>query len=546
VAFKSAVGKKTTISTPAAGAIKTPSLVTSTIGASLSKKSSNNTQAVEKTESAPPAEIVAVVDFNRIHSTAGNLKTSTTPYGSYYDALDSIHSIMSEDVTYAVTKALENDTSGEWKSLKSTTDADAADAVDFIEDLTRLLDSIEQAEKSLDFGRTGDQEIQQAAVDYLKSKIKIYDKKAEERGFDLVNIIGESATTNTNADSLREVLERLRKTLTKETSPFCKTIIDGLSQKISNDLNARTGNEHAKAFKLFDATGANTGNLFYCSEVLSHVMLMSSGIARVKNDAISSRISFNASDLASIFNGAMPGNPLPFRRSLSSGNLGSNLVTLSLIQYDGVDGGTVIPVQAEDSPKQPGYKSGPNALIRSPLRNGNFNFDSFDAFVSQFEKNRLELESYLELLLGYLDTENELTPSGILRTIIKNFVAGLNIVSSNVSAAYELLAISLASQEIPGSENITSSLGEDYGIENIRQEVLRSVATLKRIRLESGVTSNQGDDSQYPTTLSTSKSSEGESLSGTITTITTQVENKSPVIVIRDIERLASASPGQV
>lgn len=547
MAFKSAVGKKTTISIPAAGAIKVSSPATSAIGTSLSKKSSNNIQAVEKTEAAPPAEIIAVVDFNRIHSTAGNSKTSTTPYGAYYDALDSIHSIMTEDVTYTVTKSLSNDPSGVWKSLKSTTDSDLTDAIDFIEDLTRLLDSIEQAEKSLDFGRVGDQDIQQAATDYLKSKIKLYDKKAEERSFDLVNIIGESANTNTNADSLREVLERLRKTLTKETSPFCKTVIDGLSQKNANDLNVRTGNDHAKAFKLFDSMSTGTGNLFFCSEILSHVMLMSSGIARVKNDQISARISFNSSDLASIFNGAMPGNPLPFRRSLSSGNLGSNLVTLSLIQYDGAEGNTVIPVQTEDSPKQSGYKSGPNALIRSPLRNGNFTFDNFDAFTAQFEKNRLELESYLELLLGYLDTENELTPSGILRTIIKNFVAGLNVVSSNVSAAYELLAVSFASQETPGSENIISDLGEDYGIENLRQEILRSAATLKLTRITSSVTSNQGDDSQYPTTLSTSKVSEGsETLLSDAIPTTTQIENKSPTIAVRDIERLASASPGQV
>ena len=70
MAFKAAIGK-TTISTPAAGTIKPLSSSTATVGMSLSKASKNNFAGVEKTESALPAEIVAFVDFNRVHATAG-------------------------------------------------------------------------------------------------------------------------------------------------------------------------------------------------------------------------------------------------------------------------------------------------------------------------------------------------------------------------------------------------------------------------------------------------------------------------------------------
>ena len=122
MAFKSAIGKTTTISTPAAGTIKPLSSSTATVGMSLSKASKNNFVGVEKTESALPAEIVALVDFNRVHATAGTLKDSVTPYGKYYDALDSIHSITTDDVSYAVSKALANDASGAWTSLKKKTD----------------------------------------------------------------------------------------------------------------------------------------------------------------------------------------------------------------------------------------------------------------------------------------------------------------------------------------------------------------------------------------------------------------------------------------
>ena len=216
MAFKAAIGKTTTISTPAAGTIKPLSSSTATVGMSLSKASKNNFAGVEKTESALPAEIVAFVDFNRVHATAGTSKDSVTPYGKYYDALDSVHSITTDDVSYVISKALANDASGAWASLKKKTDTDINDASDFVEDLSNFLDSLEQAERSLDFCRTADTEIQQAAVDFLSSKLKIYEKKAEDRTFDALNVIGQSTLSDTNADSLRKLLDNLKQTLTKE------------------------------------------------------------------------------------------------------------------------------------------------------------------------------------------------------------------------------------------------------------------------------------------------------------------------------------------
>ena len=275
-------------------------------------------------------------------------------------------------------------------------------------------------------------------------------------------------------------------------------------------------------------------------------LLISSGITKVKNDPINTRISFDENNISAIFDGASVASPLPFRKILSSGNLGSNSVTLSLIQFDGENGQTVIPVETEDSSKQFSYKSGPAALIRAPLRNGNYAFTSFDIFAKQFEKNRLELETYLELMLGYLDPKNKLVPSSVLRIIIENFVKGLNLAISSPSALFELHAFSLAAQYAfsVGNEAYLDSNGESAGVENLRQELLRTVTTLKYNRLVSGASTSQGEGgTQYPTTLSTSKTSDGESLSSTVTTTTTQVENKNPVVAERDTASFASPSP---
>jgi len=547
MAFKSAIGKTTTISTPAAGTIKPLSSSTAAVGMSLSKASKNNFSGLEKTESASPAEIIALVDFNRVHATAGTLKDSVTPYGKYYDALDSIHSITTDDVSYAVSKALANDASGAWTSLKKKTDADIIDSNDFVEDLSNFLDSLEQAERSLDICRTADTEIQQSAVDFLSPKLKIYEKKAEDRTFDALNVIGQSTLRNTNADSLRKLLDNLKETLTQENTIAYNSIIEGLSQKSENDLNSRTQDTNGKAFKLIDTLGQDiTGKLTGCSGLLSQIFLISSGITKVKNDPINTRISFDENNISAIFDGASVASPLPFRKILSSGNLGSNSVTLSLIQFDGENGQTVIPVETEDSSKQFSYKSGPAALIRAPLRNGNYAFTSFDNFAKQFEKNRLELETYLELMLGYLDPKNKLVPSSVLRIIIENFVKGLNLAISSPSALFELHAFSLAAQHVfsVGNEAYLDSNGESAGVENLRQELLRTVTTLKYNRLVSGASTSQGEGgSQYPTTLSTSKTSDGESLSSTATTTTTQVEYKNPVVAERDTASFASPSP---
>jgi hypothetical protein len=549
MAFKSAIGKTTTISTPAAGTIKPLSSSTATVGMSLSKASKNNFAGVEKTESALPAEIVALVDFNRVHATAGTLKDSVTPYGKYYDALDSIHSITTDDVSYAISKALANDASGAWTSLKKKTDADIIDSNDFVEDLSNFLDSLEQAERSLDICRAADTEIQQSAVDFLSPKLKIYEKKAEDRTFDALNVIGQSTLRNTNADSLRKLLDNLKETLTQENTIAYNSIIEGLSQKSENDLNSRTEDTNGKAFNLIDTLGQDiTGKLTGCSELLSQIFLISSGITKVKNDPINVRISFDENNISAIFEGASVASPLPFRKILSSGNLGSNSVTLSLIQFDGENGQTVIPVETEDSSKQFSYKSGPAALIRAPLRNGDYTFASFDSFAKQFEKNRLELETYLELMLGYLDPKNKLVPSSVLRTIIENFIKGLNLAISSPSAFFELHAFSLAAQHHSGfgdgNEAYLDSNNESAGVENLRQELLRTATTLKYNRLVSSVSTSQGEGgSQYPTTLSTYKTSDGESLASDAKATTTQVENKNPVVADRDFESFASPSP---
>lgn len=516
---KIAIGLGSKISTPASGTIKKSSA--STVGrlSLKSKASSSKTESTSRTESTPATEIVSLIDFIRTHEDPSHL----TQYGQYFAALNSIHSITTEDVKYVVDKSLENDPAGLWSGLKKSADNSIDDAQDFIEDLANLLDKIERAEISLDIGRSGDVDLQSAASEYLSPKLKKYEIRAGERTFE-AGAMYPIAFQWTGAETIQSLLTGIRQDLTLENFPkYKENIINTLAQKSDSDLNASAAGTHFR--KLAQVSNSSSGRLVAFATVLSQVMSLSSGIDRVKNDPIASKISFDESRLDAIFKGSNRGDRIPYVGKLNK-SIGSSVVSLSMLQLNSRDGKTVVPLALQD-PADETFTSGPSTMIRGALAQGDYSFSDFSDYCAQFEENRADIEKYMDLLLGRCDPENNLTPVEVFRIVIKYFVKALEEAESSLLSKYEITIFKHASK---------SSFA--------KQHVLRSAGRVKYLQLVGSVSSSPyGDESSYKTTLSTSRISIGESIKDDAEVSTTQTENKDPKRPTRIIERLASDSP---
>ena len=131
----STITSKSIVSIPPTPSSYDKTVVETAIASIIATQSVRNEKtidAIEKTESFPPAEILALVDYNRIYdiSAAGEIKKNS--YGSYYETLESVHSITNEDVAYIVQKCLENDVAGQWAALKNIADSDVIDSNNLI------------------------------------------------------------------------------------------------------------------------------------------------------------------------------------------------------------------------------------------------------------------------------------------------------------------------------------------------------------------------------------------------------------------------------
>lgn len=545
---KSAIGKGTRVSTPAMGTIKSATGTSAIAAASLrsTRHSSNETVGIEKDEESKPTEIVALVDFNRTYGPGG----FKTPYGNYYETLDAVHSITTDDVSYTVNKCIENDVGGQWSTLKTSLEASIADADDFVEDLAQIDEKLEQAIKSLDFIRSNDADLQQEGQNYLKSKLRDYETAASDRKIEIDSILAQPSTlqnpnpslpsesfssTGGNVTALKKLLtEKIRSRI--EIKPH-RTIFDIWGQgKETKDLNPaglEAGIDGGKCWTAF--SNSTSSALAQPIEILSSVLSVSTGIARVEQDAISQKLSFKRGNLVSAFEGTKsaglfsfsPADLVPYKKSV----VGSSLTALSLVQYKKSDGTWVIPVEVEDAPEQRDYKSGPTALIRESLLNGDYKFSDFDLFTSRFEEGRLDVEAYTEKILGLLDPTNGITPTEILRIILSNFNDALSAANSDESSKYQLLYTCLAGR----SGNKSAALNH---------QILRIAGRIKYYKIKSRAGTGTGEDATTTTTLVTSKvSKKSESLKSDAEATTTQTEDKSDVSAQRTISRIASASP---
>jgi len=529
--FKAVNKSKTLTSIPAKGTLVTSSKF---VGAALSvatKKSTDKTESFSLKENAGPTEILSFVDFNRVYERSGNNGPNLTPYGQYFKALQSIHSITTEDVTYVVSKSLENDTTGAWNSLKNNVDTSVADAQDFITDLTDLLNKIEQAERALDITRSDDPTMRSEAIEYLGSKVKKYQKNPENRIYNVTEIYAAlSLSGATGSKFLKALISTARNRITMEEDLNVAPIISSLAAP--NDLNAKSVGTF---WSDLDRPGSTSNTLITCANVLSQILSLSSGIPRVNNDAISGRISFDPRNLDSPFNGmslsaragkTSQGDKVPFTRKLER-DIGPNFITLSMLQKNAGDGKVIVPLEMEDDPKGK-YQSGVSKMIREALLVGDYSFTELSAFSDQFEQSRKDLETYVELLIGQCDPNNKLTPDEVLRTIISYFVKALEVCEYNKLAGYELVLVKKSNKD-----------------SSLKQALLQSAGRTKYFQLTSNVSTNSGgEDSGYDTSLSTSKvSNNSESLKDDASATTTQIENKSPKKPVRVIERIASDSP---
>lgn len=554
MAFKTGVGKKTTISKPAAGTLKSISSATSKVGVLASKQSKSESDSIDRLDNASPAEIVAISDFNRIYASGATLgKAGKTPYGLYYDALKSLHSISTEDVKYVVDKALSSDVAAQWEVLRASVEGDQANAIDLVNDLAQFLDSVERAESSLDFGRVIDERTTTFARDYLTNKLKTYEKKPENRNFDPKNILGDDFENDRNSEILKKMIGILREALTFESETSYNDFIAGVSQKRENDLNAPDGNF---AWEYIDGLPDSTSDrMAACAELISHVLSVSAGITKVQNDPISEKISFKPSRLTSIFEGTeskvIPGKmigpaPVPFRKTLDKVGPPSSTVSLSLLQFDGRDGKPVIPVEVDDPPRGSEYRSGPTALIRNPILDGEFKFSDLQKFSDKFDESRGDIESYLNLMIGQTDPANNLTPVEVLRIIIKNFADGLDYSAKSFDSMLQLLAMKFSTGGITFG-------GRDSASAHPRQHILRSAARIKFYQLKSvDITSTDSDEGSFNQTLSTTRTSkDSSSLKSNADVTTSQITSLSVGSTVpgrialgkRVIARLAGDSP---
>ena len=538
MSIKSAIGKGTAISHPAAGSMKSAqsSITTGVVGLQLSKSSADNI-GIEKVEESKPAEIIALADFNRVYESGAFL----TPYGKYYQALNVVQSITTDDVSYVVSKAIEKDSSKKWSSLSENLDIAISDADDFIDDLANINEKIEKAMISFDFARSDDNDLQQAGQDYLTSKLKTYETTPESRKYNLDSILVQKSSnrfldpgsssksfssTGGNSSAIKQILNDIVKNKISE-KPHKEIFEFWGQEKEEKNLNPEDnhGANGGEGWNTFN----ESNSLLAPIEILSNVMSISTGIQSVQQDSISGKLGFKKSNLGSMFEGTNPGkaqaksDPTPYKKNSNR----SNLTALSMFQFKKSNGSIILPIEIEDSPDKKAYKSGQTGLVRDAILAGDFTFSDFKSYLDQYEESRQDIESYAEKMLGLLDSSNMITPLEVLRVTLSSFSKALDIAKSDESSRFQLLYTCFCNID---AEAI--------------QQLLRVVGKIKYYRLKSKSSFVGGTDAPGSKSLSTSKTSVGsESLTSDATITTTEIENKSEATSDRIIKRTAGASP---
>ena len=490
---------------------------------------------LEATESAPNADLIAIADFNRIYSTGDTGgRSSMTKYGAYFNTLESCHSIGTEDVSYVIQKCLDNDTTGAWTGLKDSVDASIADADDLVSDLASFLNAVEKVESALDISKE-DKETTDGAAEYLKNiGQRSYEKSPDQLSFAVPTLlssepIGDIIASKNNSKIFKSFIDVFRDDIIFSNEK--KSAIEGLQK----DINVNP------VWDLIDSLGSNSySKLSSCSEIISKVLTVSSGIPGLEQDDISSKLSFNSKTPAGIFYGTKAFEKVPFGQKLTDMDP-SKTISLSFLQYH-LRGGTVLPLEINEPTVRDNAgrlcKSGPKGLVRQSIFDGDFNFSDLDSYAQTGTGNFNIILKYLNYMTGRFDTENRVTPPEIMRIIVSKFIEATKEAQASQDSKLHFAALALA-----GFNNVI--FASDSGSGNLRQWILRIVGRMKWYQLQ-GVAIAQGDAPSEvgKITLTTVRTTEGSSrLSSDAVPNTTQVEDKSGNVNPRILERRSSAAP---
>jgi len=445
---KSATGKSTQINSQPTGQSKRNSAAPSM---KLSKQSSGGGSFIKKSDGVEPTEIVALADFNRAYE-----DRLWTKYGLYFKALETVHSVSTDDVKYIIEKALANDSTGTWKSLLTSVESDIANADDLINDIVKIDEAIERATESFDIVRVNDDELQKQAEDYLSNRLKSYERKVDVRKFDINSVIavapGESpasetyATTAMRVEAFKEVINKIKNIFEEKEND--QVLIDAISYKNIKDLNPTDRLDGAEG--IWDTIKSyDISNIF---SVLSKIFGISSGAQIVKNSPLGNKLNFQTSNITSIFGGL---SFTPYKGVASY----SSVVALTLFQYLDSNKKYVITPEV-DEPGNAAWTPGPASLVKSSILTGDYNFTDFTKYLDSYNEAFNDLESYTNAMFGIVSSESSLSQAEIARIIFKSFSEGLTSALTDEASKYQLLYTSQCNGSNELSQHLVKALSK--------------------------------------------------------------------------------------
>jgi hypothetical protein len=421
---KSATGKSTQVNSQSIGSKKSG---TAPSNVKLSSQSSGGSY-IKKSDGAEPAEIVALADFNRAYD-----DRLLTKYGLYLKALETTHSVSTDDVKYIIEKALANDKTGSWKALLDAVNADISNADDLINDIVKIDEAIEKAIDSFDIVRVGDAELQKQAEDYLSSRLKSYERPANSRKLDIDSILPASSegklASETYATSKLRV-EAFRSLVNKIKLIFAESgqgLIDTISYKNFKDLNPPDRLDGPEG--MWDAIGSYDISTIF--EVLSKIFAISSGVQVVKNNQLGTKLNFQTSNTTSMFSGLLFS---PYKGVAPY----SSVIALTLFQYLDSNKNYVIVPEIDD-PGDKSWTPAPVSFVKNSILSGDYNFADFSKYLDSYNEAFNDLESYANTMFGIVSTESSLSQAEVARIIFKSFSDGLTCAISDETSKYQLL-----------------------------------------------------------------------------------------------------------
>ena len=457
-----------------------------------------------------PTEILGI---SKLYSVSSRSNSNADKYIRIVKTLQELKIL---DVTHVVSRGLEEDPSGSWSALKKATDDDFTAAKKFVEDLNTFLTSLERLIDSLDISTSKDG-FNEKFIDFLSGKTADGLTAPAARDSSISGVVLGGNTPGdglTNVDLISLLLHeiRIRSTGVEDFNGregrAAFEVLRWLGQTEPYDYNGPGTNRSPKNYISRYASEYSVNSLELCVHALSNTFNLSAGITRLKR--IQSEVGLsvsNISDADKVFDGVKVADiekyatfvsNVLYQRSLDAGSLGSTTYALKVARYD--DGLNKIapcekPVNITPETR---YASGETSLIRDSLAENDFNFQKLDLYTAQLELSLDQLQKVTESLVGFMDTENELTPFAVFSKILEYSIAALALAEKDDLNKYQLLAL--------------MSLASTSGADSIRIEkfIVRSVGVLKYSRTKKVTGSKAGSESSKPTvTLATSRTSAG-------------------------------------